>query len=159
MRACSPNEESRTDEGRTSRPNQNRRMFGVDYRSDLDLVFCAPNGDYLKPDSISSKCSLIAKKAGLKSVSLHTLRHSHTNLLLSIRRPASGCGQTAGAFEPTLHSDALQPRLPREEEAAAEIWEVGLSGKPSRLKRSREFPEAERMFAYVCTAAVFTASY
>jgi len=31
--------------------SENRRLFGPDYRDDLNLVFATPEGDYLKPDS------------------------------------------------------------------------------------------------------------
>src|SRR5437868_3683699 len=46
---------------------ERRQLFGRDYRTDLDLVFSAPDGNYLKPDSVTSKACLIAKQAGLKN--------------------------------------------------------------------------------------------
>jgi integrase len=52
-----------------------RAMFGAD--SDLDLVLALPNGDYLKPNSVTAKVSLLARRAGFpKGISLHTLRHT-----------------------------------------------------------------------------------
>ena len=101
----------------------NRQMFGADYRSDLELVFCSPDGHYLKPDSISSKCSLIAKKAGLASVSLHTLRHSHTSLLLSLGVPLPVVSKRLGHSSPQFTASVYSHALPRDEEAAAEVWE------------------------------------
>lgn len=33
--------------------DQARQMFGPDYRSDLNLVFSQPNGDYIRPDTVT----------------------------------------------------------------------------------------------------------
>ncbi|MEP7363289.1 MAG: tyrosine-type recombinase/integrase [Acidobacteriota bacterium] len=54
---------------------------------DLDLVFALPSGKYLKPGSISAKFCLLAKRAGLGKVSMHTRRHSHGSQLLSNGTP------------------------------------------------------------------------
>ena len=86
-------------------------------------MFCSPEGNYLKPDSVSSKCSLIAKKAGLKSVSLHTLRHSHGSLLLSAGVPLPTVSKRLGHSSPHVTAMVYSHALPRDEEAAAEIWD------------------------------------
>jgi integrase len=106
-----------------TRQEHHREMFGPDYRRDLDLVFCGPDGSYLKPDSVSSKCSLIAKKAGLKSVSLHTLRHSHGSLLLSAGVPLPTVSKRLGHSSPHVTAMVYSHALPKDEEAAAEIWD------------------------------------
>jgi integrase len=54
-----------------------KALFGTDYRTDLNLVFCSLYGDYLKPDSVTAKACLIARRVGLESTGIHTLRHSH----------------------------------------------------------------------------------
>ena len=43
----------------------------IDSAGNLNLVFSTPEGDYLKPDSITAKVCLLANKAGLKGASLH----------------------------------------------------------------------------------------
>jgi integrase len=106
-----------------TRQEHNRCMFGADYRGDLDLVFCGPDGNHLKPDSVSSKCSLIAKNAGLKSVSLHTLRHSHGSLLLSAGVPLPTVSKRLGHSSPHVTAMVYSHALPKDEEAAAEIWD------------------------------------
>jgi integrase len=52
-----------------------RELFGAAYRSDLDLIFAEPDGNYLKPDSVTAKVCVIMRKLGIKG-SLHSLRHS-----------------------------------------------------------------------------------
>ena len=34
---------------------RHRQLFGPDYRADLDLIFAAPDGGFLKPDSVTAK--------------------------------------------------------------------------------------------------------
>ena len=112
-------------------------MFGPDYRQDLNLVFCSPEGDYLKPDSVSSKCSLIAKKAGMKSVSLHTLRHSHGSLLLSAGVPLPVVSKRLGHSSPHVTAMIYSHALPRDEEAAAEIWDSAFQQKIKADEKQR----------------------
>jgi integrase len=89
-----------------------REMFGADYRTDLDLVFCGPDGDYLKPDSVTSKVCLLAQKAGLKGFSLHSLRHTHCSVLLSrgvpVTQVAARLGHKSPAVTLAIYSHALK---------------------------------------------------
>ena len=43
-----------------SAQSENRRLFGPDYRDDLNLVFCTPDGCHLKPDTMTAKICLLA---------------------------------------------------------------------------------------------------
>jgi integrase len=62
-----------------------KRQFGQQYR-ELGLVFSSPEGDYLKPDSVTAKACLLAQKAGLKGIGLHSLRHYLPFRIMSRRR-------------------------------------------------------------------------
>lgn len=63
---------------------QYRAQFGLSYRTDLDLIFATPEGEMLKPDSVSSSGSLLCRRLKLpKGASLHTLRHSHGSQLIA----------------------------------------------------------------------------
>jgi hypothetical protein len=44
-------------EAHRKRQDEFRVKFGPDYRSDLDLIFCNPDGTPLKPDAISASVS------------------------------------------------------------------------------------------------------
>ena len=52
------------------RQSENRRLLGSDYRDDLNLIFCTPDGNYLKPDSVTATVCRLAKGAGLKGAGL-----------------------------------------------------------------------------------------
>src|SRR5262249_39634987 len=96
---------------------QNRRLFGPDYRTDLDLVFCDPQGVYLKPDSITAKISLLAKKVGLKGVSIHTLRHSHGSQLLSDGVPLPAVSKRLGHADVYTTAKVYAHALPKDDTA------------------------------------------
>jgi hypothetical protein len=79
-----------------------RAMF-PDYRLDLDLVFAAPDGEPLRPDSVSAKVALLCRKLKLPmGASLHTLRHSHGSQLLA-------GGETLATYRSAWGTQAQQP--------------------------------------------------
>jgi len=109
------------------RQAENRRLFGSDYRDDLNLVFATHEGDFLKPDSITAKVCLLAGKAGLQGISLHTLRHSHGSQLLSAGVPlpvvSKRLGHSSVYTTATIYSHALS----KDEVAAAETWDAAVN--------------------------------
>jgi integrase len=48
-----------------------------------DLVFCDGDGDYYKPDQMSSRIAEIARRLGRPGIGLHSMRHTHASQLLS----------------------------------------------------------------------------
>ena len=65
------------------REGEERALCGKDYIEN-DYVFKWPNGKPYEPDYISKKFKKILKKANLKKIRFHDLRHSSANLLLSL---------------------------------------------------------------------------
>lgn len=49
---------------------------------DKDLIFSDPEGNPLRPNTISRAWSLPAARAGIKAIRLHDARHTHASLLL-----------------------------------------------------------------------------
>lgn len=105
------------------RQSENRRLFGSDYRDDLNLVFSTPNGDYLKPDSITAKVCLLAKKAGLTGAGIHTLRHSHGSQLLANGVPLPVVSKRLGHSSVYVTATVYSHALTQDELAAADVWE------------------------------------
>jgi integrase len=103
---------------------KNRALFGTAYRSDLDLIFAMPDGDYLKPDSVTAKVSVVARRLGFpKGVSLHTLRHTHGSFLLSLGVPLPTVSKRLGHANTHITASVYSHALERDEQASAEIWE------------------------------------
>ena len=110
------------------RQAETRRMFGFDYRVDLDLVFCHPDGNYIRPDVVTKAAPRIAKKAGLAGVSLHTIRHSHGSQLLSLGVPLPTVSKRLGHANVHVTATVYSHALPDDEVAAAQIWNQAMSG-------------------------------
>jgi integrase len=106
------------------RQKQFREAFGEDYNTALDLVLCTPEGNYLKPDSVSSKVSLLMRKLGLpKGCSLHTLRHSHASHLLSTGVSLPAVSKRLGHANPHVTAQIYAHALERDEFEAADAWD------------------------------------
>jgi len=115
-----------------------RALFGQDYRSDLDLVFCGPAGDYLKPDSVSSMASRVARECGLgRGVSLHTLRHSHASQLLSSGVSLPTVSKRLGHTDVHTTASIYSHALPKDDLKAAELWEAGFQRAADQPAKGR----------------------
>jgi integrase len=105
---------------------KNRKLFGKDYRCDLDLIFADPQGNYLKPDSVTAAACVIAQKAGLKGVGLHSLRHSHGSQLLSDGVPLPTVSKRLGHSSVHITAQVYAHSFTADEEAAASVWEAAM---------------------------------
>jgi hypothetical protein len=102
---------------------RNRHLFSDGYRAELDLIFAAPDGGFLKPASVTRACGRLAKKAGLARAGLQTLRHSHASLLLSNSVPIPVVSKRLGHADTYTTARIYSHALPSDEQAAAEMWE------------------------------------
>ena len=103
-----------------------RAQYGPDYRKDLNLVFATPEGNYLKPDSITAKACLLAKKAGLKGIGLHSLRHSHGSQLLSAGVPLPTVSKRLGHSNVAVTAQVYSHAFSKDEIAAADAWDTAM---------------------------------
>ena len=65
------------------RQTAERLRWGPDYE-DFGLVFTRDNGSPLHPDQISKRFGTLIRKAGLRRIRLHDLRHTHATLALAL---------------------------------------------------------------------------
>lgn len=120
-----------------NRQSENRRLFGPDYRDDLNLIFATPDGNQLKPDTLTAKVCLLASKAGLRGSSLHTLRHSHGSQLLSVGVPlpvvSKRLGHSSVYVTATIYSHALS----KDELAAADVWDTSIQNSIDAARKAK----------------------
>ncbi|MDQ0876799.1 integrase [Paenibacillus sp. V4I3] len=55
--------------------------YGPSYK-DHDLVFCYEDGGAVKPKRLTESMDVLTRKAGLKKIRVHDLRHTHASFLL-----------------------------------------------------------------------------
>jgi integrase len=116
---------------------QHRRLFGATYQTALDIVFAGPDGEYLKPDSVTAAACLLATKAGLKGVGLHSLRHSHASQLLSDGVPLPTVSKRLGHSSVNITAQIYSHAFRQDEIDAASTWEatIGKILKGSQVKQ------------------------
>jgi integrase len=112
---------------------ENRRLFGPDYRFDLDLVFCYPDGNYIRPGTVTKAVRRIAKKAGFVGVSLHSLRHSNGSQLLAAGVPLPVVSKRPGHTDIYTTARIYAHALASDESSAAEKWGAAMQ----RAERSK----------------------
>jgi integrase len=105
---------------------ENRRLFGPDYRTDLDLVFCTPDGDYFKPDSVTATAYLLARKSGLKGIGLHSFRHSHGSQLLHDDVPLPTVSKRLGHSSVQITAAIYAHSFTADELTAAKSWDSSM---------------------------------
>lgn len=109
-----------------------RQAMGPDYR-DQGLVFAGPDGGHLRPDTVTAEACRIARKAGLRGVGLHTLRHAHGSMLLSAGVPLPAVSKRLGHANPNITAAIYSHALPQDEERAVEAWERSIAAaQPER---------------------------
>jgi integrase len=101
---------------------EHRRLFAGDYK-DLELIFCQPNGDYLRPDLVSQVIIRRLKKAGIKDASLHSLRHANASNLLSRGIPLPAVSARLGHADPNVTARIYSHALPADDRRAADEWD------------------------------------
>ncbi len=111
---------------------QNRAMFGPDYRNDLDLIFADPAGNYRKPDSASWAACDIAHKLGLAGVGLHALRHTHASALLAAGVPIANVSKRLGHRDAYTTAKIYQHALPDTDQDVAATWDILMAEKAEK---------------------------
>ncbi len=122
------------------RQEQERRMYGADYRRDLDLMFPDPGlaGNYIKPDSLTAKVCQVAQRLDLKGIGLHSFRHTHASKLHQLGVPdaaiASRLGHSSAAITRKIYTHTFDAA----DAATAKTWgdnmaELLKSAGPNRM--------------------------
>jgi integrase len=103
--------------------NRNRELFGPDYRTDLDLIFAEPAGNYLLPSSVTRAAVRLARQAGLAGVGIHTLRHTHASLLLHGGVPVTNVSKRLGHRDAYTTAKIYAHALPDSDPDVAAAWD------------------------------------
>lgn len=102
---------------------EDRRMFGPDYRSDLDLIFAQPDGSPLLPSSVSRAVVRLARLVGIRGAGLHALRHLHASALLAAGVPVTAVSQRLGHRDAYTTMRIYAHAMPGADEQVATLWD------------------------------------
>jgi len=105
---------------------RNRDLFGAAYQSNPDLIFAQPDGNLLKPDSVTATVCRVMAKLGLKG-SLHTLRHSQASELFDIV-PLTTISKRLGHYSTRTTSEIYSQATRRRDRDAADAVESVMGG-------------------------------
>jgi integrase len=121
-----------------------RVNYGPDYRDDLDLVFCQPNGFYWSPNNIGLRVKELLVKAGLTGFSLHSLRHSHASILLGAGTPLAVVSGRLGHADQNITLGIYSHALPADIRAASKAWHNALAETISEGRSSKTAKNLEK---------------
>jgi len=117
------------------RYEERRAMFAGDYdAASLDLVFCQPDGNFIRPDTVTKAVRRLAKKAGFARVSLHTIRHSFGSQLLSAAVPLPVVSKLLGHTDVYTTARVYAHALESDESAAIAKWEAAMKASRSKVR-------------------------
>ncbi len=88
-----------------------RLLVGPDFHGQ-DLVFANPDGRPLNPEYVSRRFQRLVSSAGLPSVRLHDLRHTHATLALAAGVPTRMLSDRLGHSATAVTTDIYQHAIP-----------------------------------------------
>jgi integrase len=100
-----------------------RIQLGISLNAD-DFVFVRPDGSPINPGAVSLAFRRIIKKAGLKHIRIHDLRHTHATLMLKAGVHPKVVSERLGHASIGITLDTYSHVLPGLQEAAAEKFEM-----------------------------------
>lgn len=90
---------------------EQRLLVGPDFH-DHGLVFAQPDGRPLNPEYVSRRFQRLIRGAGLPSVRLHDLRHTHATLALAAGVPTRALSDRLGHSAMAVTTDIYQHAIP-----------------------------------------------
>lgn len=117
---------------------QDALLMGKDYRADLDLIIAAPDGDFLKPQTLTVTVRRLAERLGLKGVGLHTLRHSHASIMLANGAPLAAVSKRLGHRDTHTTARIYSHALPSDEEKLGDLWDAIRKGEGKKMGKNGE---------------------
>jgi len=99
-----------------------RIQLGISLNAD-DFVFIRPDGRPINPNAVTLAFRRIIKKAMLKSIRIHDLRHTHATLMLKAGVHPKVVSERLGHANIGITLDIYSHVLPGLQEAAAEKFD------------------------------------
>lgn len=106
------------------RQQEERDEWGTDYQ-DSDLVVAKENGEPIHPHTFSQSFERTIRRAGLRTIRLHDLRHTHATLALKAGVPVKVISERLGHESPAFTLKQYAHVIPgMQADAAAQVAEL-----------------------------------
>ncbi len=102
------------------RKSQTERRLAASEWHDFDLIVCTSKGTPINPNNVSRSFEVLVKRASLRRIRVHDLRHTHATLLLKQGMPAKVVSERLGHASIAITLDTYSHVLPDMQDAAAE---------------------------------------
>jgi integrase len=102
------------------------RAAAIDSRG---WMFTDTNGEPIHPHAISQSFERIARRAGIRVIRLHDVRHTHGTLLIAAGVPVKVVSERLGHATPAFTIDTYQHVLPGMQADAARVFEQLIVGE------------------------------
>ena len=102
-----------------------RRLAATEWH-DFDLIVCTSKGTPINPNNVSRSFEAIAKRADLRRIRVHDLRHTHATLLLKQGVPAKVVSERLGHASIAITLDTYSHVLPDMQDTAADAMSTML---------------------------------
>jgi integrase len=103
--------------------DKSRKLFGPDYKKDLDLVIALPDGSPWSPDTFSGAYSDFIERIGMKGLRFHDLRHSHASQLLRNGVPVKSVQERLGHANASITLNTYAHVMAGDDERAVQMIE------------------------------------
>ncbi|OKP78734.1 integrase [Paenibacillus helianthi] len=104
--------------------NQNKLAWKGSYKHNLNLVLCRDDGNFMPKSSLFNSFSRILKRAGLPSMPIHSLRHTHAVLLLEAGNDMKYVQERLGHGSMRITADVYSHVSKKIEESSMEKYEA-----------------------------------
>ena len=102
-----------------------RKLAAAEW-ADGDLVFCTGEGKPINPNNLYRNFAAIIDRAGVPTIRLHDLRHTHATLLLSAGTPIKAVSERLGHAKTSITLDTYAHVLPDMQDRAVEAIDAAL---------------------------------
>jgi integrase len=103
-------------------------------------MFTDGRGDAIHPHAISQAFERICRRAGVRVVRLHDVRHTHASLLIAAGVPVKVVSERLGHASPTFTIETYQHVLPGMQADAAKLFEHLVTGAGDALLPASRHP-------------------
>jgi integrase len=113
-------------EAHSTRQGEFKKQYGPDYRKDLDLIFCNPDGSPLKPNSISATVSALFKRLKIpkpRGGAIHLLRHTLASQMLDSGVPLPAVSARLGHSSIRTTAEIYSHAIHGSDDEATKKWE------------------------------------